>query len=78
MRSDFTDVPCGIHEVPSYLDPHHPAEKGKAPASEAHRGTSPAGPRVLDEGLVHILSMGSKALMLQVWADFCKGSLTFR
>ncbi|KAG7272557.1 hypothetical protein CRUP_004732 [Coryphaenoides rupestris] len=32
----------------------------------------------LDEGLVHILSMGSKALMLQVWADFGKGSLMFR
>ncbi|KAJ3609859.1 hypothetical protein NHX12_021953 [Muraenolepis orangiensis] len=54
------------------------AEKGKAPAPEAHRGSSPAGQRALDEGLVHILSMGSKALMLQVWADFGKGSLTFR
>uniref|UniRef100_A0A3P8W4F7 Lysosomal trafficking regulator n=1 Tax=Cynoglossus semilaevis TaxID=244447 RepID=A0A3P8W4F7_CYNSE len=31
-----------------------------------------------EEGLIHILSMGSKALMLQVWADFSTGSLTFR
>uniref|UniRef100_I3JV17 Lysosomal trafficking regulator n=1 Tax=Oreochromis niloticus TaxID=8128 RepID=I3JV17_ORENI len=34
--------------------------------------------RLLEEGLIHILSMGSKALMLQVWADFSTGSLTFR
>uniref|UniRef100_A0A3B3DVL9 Lysosomal trafficking regulator n=1 Tax=Oryzias melastigma TaxID=30732 RepID=A0A3B3DVL9_ORYME len=30
-----------------------------------------------EEGLIHILSMGSKALMLQVWADFSTGSLIF-
>jgi len=57
---------------------HHPGDKGKAPAPDAHRGTSPAGHRALDEGLAHIMSMGSKALMLQVWADFGKGSLVFR
>uniref|UniRef100_A0A8C5GKP7 Lysosomal trafficking regulator n=1 Tax=Gouania willdenowi TaxID=441366 RepID=A0A8C5GKP7_GOUWI len=37
-----------------------------------------AGTRLVEEGLIHILSMGSKALMLQMWADLCKGSLTFR
>uniref|UniRef100_A0A8C9XFX7 Lysosomal trafficking regulator n=1 Tax=Sander lucioperca TaxID=283035 RepID=A0A8C9XFX7_SANLU len=34
--------------------------------------------KLVEEGLIHILSMGSKALMLQVWADFSTGSLTFR
>ncbi|KAM4608027.1 lysosomal-trafficking regulator [Polymixia lowei] len=53
-------------------------EEGKAPTVESHHGTSPAGQRVVEEGLMHILSMGSKALMLQVWADFSTGSLTFR
>lgn len=41
--------------------------------SSCHPGT-----RLVDEGLVHILSMGSKALMLQVWANLSTGSLTFR
>ncbi|XP_053730574.1 lysosomal-trafficking regulator isoform X1 [Synchiropus splendidus] len=36
------------------------------------------GTRQVEEGFVHILSMGSKALMLQVWADFSTGMLTFR
>uniref|UniRef100_A0AAQ5YHW9 Lysosomal trafficking regulator n=1 Tax=Amphiprion ocellaris TaxID=80972 RepID=A0AAQ5YHW9_AMPOC len=47
-------------------------------AAESHHGSSQAGTRLVEEGLVHILSMGSKALMLQVWADFSTGSLTFR
>uniref|UniRef100_A0AAX7UVH5 Lysosomal trafficking regulator n=1 Tax=Astatotilapia calliptera TaxID=8154 RepID=A0AAX7UVH5_ASTCA len=48
------------------------------PAAELHHASSQAGTRLLEEGLIHILSMGSKALMLQVWADFSTGSLTFR
>uniref|UniRef100_A0A8C2YX04 Lysosomal trafficking regulator n=1 Tax=Cyclopterus lumpus TaxID=8103 RepID=A0A8C2YX04_CYCLU len=44
----------------------------------SHHGSAQAGTRLLEEGLIHILSMGSKALMLQVWADFSTGSLTFR
>uniref|UniRef100_A0A3P8U990 Lysosomal trafficking regulator n=1 Tax=Amphiprion percula TaxID=161767 RepID=A0A3P8U990_AMPPE len=47
-------------------------------AAESHHGSSQAGTRLVEEGLVHILSMGSKALMLQVWANFSTGSLTFR
>ncbi|XP_036430619.1 lysosomal-trafficking regulator isoform X8 [Colossoma macropomum] len=31
-----------------------------------------------EEGLLHVLSMGSKALMLQVWADVSTGACTFR
>ncbi|KAM9847900.1 lysosomal-trafficking regulator [Aulostomus maculatus] len=53
-------------------------EKSSHPAAESHHGSSKAGTRLVEEGLIHILSMGSKALMLQVWADFSAGSLTFR
>ncbi|XP_037321151.2 lysosomal-trafficking regulator isoform X2 [Pungitius pungitius] len=53
-------------------------EDSTAPAADSHHGPSEAGTRLLEEGLVHILSMGSKALMLQVWADFSTGALTFR
>ncbi|XP_078787658.1 lysosomal-trafficking regulator isoform X5 [Oryzias latipes] len=53
-------------------------DKSNPPVAEA-RGSSPhAGARTAEEGLIHILSMGSKALMLQVWADFSTGSLIFR
>ncbi len=54
-----------------------PEESGP-PAAESHHGSSQAGARSVEEGLIHILSMGSKALMLQVWANFSTGSLTFR
>lgn len=53
-------------------------EESNPPAAELHHASSQAGTRLLEEGLIHILSMGSKALMLQVWADFSTGSLTFR
>lgn len=47
-------------------------------AADPHHGACLPGMRSVDEGLIHILSMGSKALMLQVWANFSTGSLTFR
>ncbi|XP_053188690.1 lysosomal-trafficking regulator isoform X1 [Scomber japonicus] len=53
-------------------------EERNPPTAESHHGSSQAGSRLVEEGLIHILSMGSKALMLQVWADFSTGSLTFR
>ncbi|XP_049456199.1 lysosomal-trafficking regulator isoform X5 [Epinephelus fuscoguttatus] len=53
-------------------------EVSNAPGAESHHGSSQARMRLIEEGLIHILSMGSKALMLQVWADFSTGSLTFR
>ncbi|XP_037128426.1 lysosomal-trafficking regulator isoform X2 [Syngnathus acus] len=53
-------------------------ERRNPPAAEAHHGSPQATKRGTEEGLIHILSMGSKALMLQVWADFFTGSLTFR
>nr|XP_057914289.1 lysosomal-trafficking regulator isoform X7 [Doryrhamphus excisus] len=53
-------------------------EKRNIPAVDIHHGSPQAGRRVAEESLIHILSMGSKALMLQVWADFSTGSLTFR
>uniref|UniRef100_A0A3B4G9K6 Lysosomal trafficking regulator n=1 Tax=Pundamilia nyererei TaxID=303518 RepID=A0A3B4G9K6_9CICH len=53
-------------------------EESNPPAAELHHASSQAGTRLLEEGLIHILSMGSKALMLQVWADFSTGALTFR
>uniref|UniRef100_A0AAX7VV89 Lysosomal trafficking regulator n=1 Tax=Astatotilapia calliptera TaxID=8154 RepID=A0AAX7VV89_ASTCA len=54
------------------------AKDGDKNRGELHHASSQAGTRLLEEGLIHILSMGSKALMLQVWADFSTGSLTFR
>uniref|UniRef100_A0A3Q3VK87 Uncharacterized protein n=1 Tax=Mola mola TaxID=94237 RepID=A0A3Q3VK87_MOLML len=56
-------------------DKGFPLTKTKA---DSHHGLSQAATRIVEEGLIHILSMGSKALMLQVWADFSTGSLTFR
>ncbi|KAM9364527.1 LOW QUALITY PROTEIN: lysosomal-trafficking regulator [Pholidichthys leucotaenia] len=53
-------------------------DESNPPAVESHHGSSQAGTRLLEEALIHILSMGSKALMLQVWADFSTGALTFR
>lgn len=55
-----------------------PSEEVNPAAAEPHHGTCLPGMRSVDEGLIHILSMGSKALMLQVWANFSTGSLTFR
>ncbi|CAN0412720.1 unnamed protein product [Lampetra planeri] len=37
-----------------------------------------AGDRMVDEGLLHLLSFGSRSLMLQVWAEPDAGLLTFR
>lgn len=45
---------------------------------ESHHGSAQPGTTLVEESLIHILSMGSKALMLQVWADLSTGSLTFR
>uniref|UniRef100_A0A671VNB5 Lysosomal trafficking regulator n=1 Tax=Sparus aurata TaxID=8175 RepID=A0A671VNB5_SPAAU len=53
-------------------------EESNPPVAESHHGISQAGKKLVEEGLIHILSMGSKALMLQVWADFSMGKLTFR
>ncbi|XP_041866300.1 lysosomal-trafficking regulator isoform X3 [Melanotaenia boesemani] len=53
-------------------------EESNRPGAESQHASSQAGSRLVEEGLVHILSMGSKALMLQVWADLCTGLLTFR
>uniref|UniRef100_H3DGX2 Lysosomal trafficking regulator n=1 Tax=Tetraodon nigroviridis TaxID=99883 RepID=H3DGX2_TETNG len=53
-------------------------EDGSPPAAQPHHGASQAGTRPAEDGLTHIMSMGSKALMLQMWADFSTGSLTFR
>uniref|UniRef100_A0A8C7INE5 Lysosomal trafficking regulator n=1 Tax=Oncorhynchus kisutch TaxID=8019 RepID=A0A8C7INE5_ONCKI len=53
-------------------------EEGKAPTLEPNLGTIPDGQRVVEESLMHVLSMGSKAMMLQVWADLSTGVFTFR
>uniref|UniRef100_A0A8K9WNN0 Lysosomal trafficking regulator n=1 Tax=Oncorhynchus mykiss TaxID=8022 RepID=A0A8K9WNN0_ONCMY len=53
-------------------------KEGKAPTLEPNLGTIPDGQRVVEESLIHVLSMGSKAMMLQVWADLSTGVFTFR
>lgn len=55
-----------------------PPEEGKAPTLEPNLGATPDGQRVVVESLMHVLSMGSKAMMLQVWADLSTGVFTFR
>ncbi|XP_035260055.1 lysosomal-trafficking regulator-like isoform X3 [Anguilla anguilla] len=37
-----------------------------------------SGDPLVEEGYLHVVSMGSKALMLQVWADLSTGTFTFR
>ncbi|XP_048223955.1 lysosomal-trafficking regulator [Perognathus longimembris pacificus] len=36
------------------------------------------GERLIEEGCVHLISLGSKALMIQVWASPHRGTFTFR
>ncbi|XP_047376057.1 lysosomal-trafficking regulator isoform X2 [Sciurus carolinensis] len=36
------------------------------------------GARLIEEGCIHLISLGSKALMIQVWADPHNGTLIFR
>ncbi|KAM6916813.1 lysosomal-trafficking regulator isoform 2-T2 [Xenentodon cancila] len=53
-------------------------EESNPLSAELHNGSQQAATRSVEEGLTHILSMGSKALMLQVWSDLSTGSLVFR
>ncbi|XP_043931740.1 lysosomal-trafficking regulator [Protopterus annectens] len=41
-------------------------------------GDGTSGDRPLEDGCVHIISLGSKAIMLQVWSDLSTGTLIFR
>ncbi|NXK24793.1 LYST regulator, partial [Arenaria interpres] len=36
------------------------------------------GDKLVEDGCIHIISLGSKALMIQVWADLNTGALVFR
>lgn len=53
-------------------------EDSNPAAGQPYHGSFQAGTRLVEDSLIHIMSMGSKALMLQMWADFSTGSLTFR
>ncbi|XP_041921908.1 lysosomal-trafficking regulator isoform X3 [Alosa sapidissima] len=57
-----------------------PVERGEesAPASETQTAAPVSGEKATDDGLFHVFSMGSKALMLQVWASLSTGVFTFR
>ncbi|XP_036091506.1 lysosomal-trafficking regulator isoform X4 [Rousettus aegyptiacus] len=56
--------------------------RGSADGTENNRPEGAAytnpGDRLTEEGCVHMMSLGSKALMMQVWADAHAGSLIFR
>ncbi|MBN3312843.1 LYST regulator, partial [Atractosteus spatula] len=39
---------------------------------------SSSGDKLVEEGCLHVISLGSKALMLQVWADLNTGTFIFR
>lgn len=36
------------------------------------------GDRLIEDGCIHLISLGSKALMIQVWADPHSGTFIFR
>lgn len=36
------------------------------------------GERLIEDGCIHLISLGSKALMIQVWADPHSGTFIFR
>lgn len=36
------------------------------------------GDKLVEDGYIHIISLGSKALMIQVWADLNTGAFIFR
>jgi len=36
------------------------------------------GDKLVEDGCIHIISLGSKALMIQVWADLNTGAFIFR
>lgn len=66
------------HELVLKFSYHCFAEDRIVSTGESHHGSAQPGTTLVEESLIHILSMGSKALMLQVWADLSTGSLTFR
>ncbi|XP_074079064.1 lysosomal-trafficking regulator [Macrotis lagotis] len=37
-----------------------------------------SGEKLIEEGCIHLISLGSKALMIQVWADLSTGTFIFR
>ncbi|XP_044530512.1 lysosomal-trafficking regulator [Gracilinanus agilis] len=37
-----------------------------------------SGEKLIEEGCIHLISLGSKALMIQVWADLSTGAFIFR
>ncbi|KAL4641356.1 lysosomal-trafficking regulator-like [Arapaima gigas] len=43
-----------------------------------HQGAARCQDQLVEQGCLHIVSLGSKALMLQVWANFTTGVFTFR
>lgn len=36
------------------------------------------GDKLVEDGCIHIISLGSKALMIQIWADLNTGAFIFR
>ncbi|CAG09550.1 unnamed protein product, partial [Tetraodon nigroviridis] len=68
----------GVRQLQAERFGRREKQDGSPPAAQPHHGASQAGTRPAEDGLTHIMSMGSKALMLQMWADFSTGSLTFR
>lgn len=36
------------------------------------------GDKLVEDGCIHIISLGSKALMMQIWADMNTGAFIFR
>ncbi|XP_033860353.3 lysosomal-trafficking regulator-like isoform X2 [Acipenser ruthenus] len=51
---------------------------GDKPAGIDHQNPPSSGDKLIEDGCLHIISLGSKALILQVWADLNTGAFIFR
>ncbi|KAI1894637.1 hypothetical protein AGOR_G00117810 [Albula goreensis] len=83
-------VPLNAQQSPTHMDRRNkgrPAELRDSSVESIEEGKcltpeqlSPPRPteRLVEEGFLHIASLGSKALMLQVWAHLATGTFLFR
>ncbi|XP_033874007.3 lysosomal-trafficking regulator-like isoform X2 [Acipenser ruthenus] len=51
---------------------------GDKPTGIDHHNPPSSGDKLVEDGCLHIISLGSKALILQVWADLNTGAFIFR
>ncbi|XP_069036025.1 lysosomal-trafficking regulator isoform X2 [Lepisosteus oculatus] len=62
----------------AFRDSSVDSTEGEKKRGVDHQGPSSSGDKLVEEGCLHVISLGSKALMLQVWADLNTGTFIFR